>query len=265
MREHDHHEGTQRELVSRSVQPIDERHRGRRLARESHASFLNRPFSSAVTRWPSASIGPGCDGPQSYENTMDGSVPETSLCPDAGVSRQRQRARPLRPRSAARDPAAATPGATRASSSRTSDGDDGHIARTATVFLTGRECPWRCAMCDLWQYTTADDTPRGAIPAQVAAAREELRAASEDVTLLKLYNAGSFFDPRAVPEPDYDDVAAALAGLARVVVESHPVARRPPRRPLSGRVAASATRHGDRPARGRDGPGDRAPARPSIV
>ena len=39
---------------------------------------------------------------------------------------------------------------------------------------------------------------------------------------VKLYNAGSFFDPRAVPEEDYDGVAAHIAGLERVVVESHP-------------------------------------------
>ena len=55
---------------------------------------------------------------------------------------------------------------------------DGRIARAATVFLTGRECPWRCVMCDLWQYTIAEDTPRGAIPAQVRAARGELRGAA---------------------------------------------------------------------------------------
>ena len=42
--------------------------------------------------------------------------------------------------------------------------------RTATVFLTGRECPWRCAMCDLWRYTTVAETPAGAIATQVAAA-----------------------------------------------------------------------------------------------
>ena len=42
------------------------------------------------------------------------------------------------------------------------------------------------------------------------------------ITAIKLYNAGSFFDPRAVPDADYDDIAAALAGLSRVVVESHP-------------------------------------------
>ena len=100
---------------------------------------------------------------------------------------------------------------------------DGQIARAATVFLTGRECPWRCTMCDLWQYTTGEeDTPRGAIPAQVVAAREELRGQATPITQVKLYNAGSFFDPRAVPEHDYDAVAMALAGLTRVVVESHP-------------------------------------------
>ncbi len=100
--------------------------------------------------------------------------------------------------------------------------EDGAIARMATVFLTGRECPWRCAMCDLWQYTTVTDTPRGAIAAQIAAARAALTDERAPVTGLKLYNAGSFFDPRAVPEADYDDVAAVLAGLSRVIVESHP-------------------------------------------
>jgi archaeosine synthase beta-subunit len=99
---------------------------------------------------------------------------------------------------------------------------DGRVASVATLFLTGRECPWRCVMCDLWQYTIAGDTPRGAIPAQIATARDELHRRSETVTQLKLYNAGSFFDPRAVPEGDYNDVGGQLAGLERVVVESHP-------------------------------------------
>lgn len=98
----------------------------------------------------------------------------------------------------------------------------GGRARIATVLLTGRECPWRCAMCDLWTYTTESDTPVGAIPAQVRAARVALRARSAPVTGMKLYNAGSFFDPRAVPECDYEAVAEALAGLSRVIVESHP-------------------------------------------
>src|SRR4029453_540645 len=47
-------------------------------------------------------------------------------------------------------------------------------ARVATVFLTGRECPWRCVMCDLWRGTIASDTPPGAIPRQVETARDEL-------------------------------------------------------------------------------------------
>ena len=92
--------------------------------------------------------------------------------------------------------------------------------RIATVFLTGRECPWRCAMCDLWRYTTPTDTPSGAIPAQIARARSE--TSGERVTAVKLYNAGSFFDPRAVPEGDYAAIATSLRGLRRVIVESHP-------------------------------------------
>jgi uncharacterized Fe-S cluster-containing MiaB family protein len=99
---------------------------------------------------------------------------------------------------------------------------DGSIARTATVLITGRECPWRCAMCDLWRYTTADDTPVGAVAAQVASARQMLSAQDATVTCMKLYNAGSFFDRRAVPEEDFDSVAASLGDLSRVVVESHP-------------------------------------------
>jgi uncharacterized Fe-S cluster-containing MiaB family protein len=108
--------------------------------------------------------------------------------------------------------------------------EDGAIARVATVFLTGRECPWRCVMCDLWRYTIEEDTPVGAIPAQIAAARQAVCASAgawaesrvPRVSRIKLYNAGSFFDTRAVPESDYDDIAAQLVGLESVVVESHP-------------------------------------------
>lgn len=99
---------------------------------------------------------------------------------------------------------------------------DGAVASVATLFLTNRECPWRCAMCDLWQHTTESDTPPGAIAAQIEAARHAISASRDPVNQMKLYNAGSFFDPRAVPESDYDAVAASLAGLTRVIVECHP-------------------------------------------
>jgi len=98
----------------------------------------------------------------------------------------------------------------------------GDVARVGTIFLTGRECPWRCAMCDLWRFTTRGDTPAGAIAAQVAAARECWRTQAEPVSRAKLYNASNFFDPRAVPEDDYEALAAALTGLDQVIVESHP-------------------------------------------
>jgi archaeosine synthase beta-subunit len=99
---------------------------------------------------------------------------------------------------------------------------NGEVARVATVFLTGRECPWRCVMCDLWRSTTVTDTPPGAIPAQVAAARRQVARERDPVYRFKLYNAGSFFDLRAVPATDYVDIAAELSGVTQVIVESHP-------------------------------------------
>jgi uncharacterized Fe-S cluster-containing MiaB family protein len=139
---------------------------------------------------------------------------------------------------------------------------DGAIARSATVFLTGRECPWRCVMCDLWRYTTTSDTPRGAIPAQVTAARRVLEAgAGAPVRQMKLYNAGSFFDPRAVPESDYDAIAAGLAGLERVVVESHPA--------LVGarveRFLEALDRHRSASGPSPAGSGDNAPVRLEVA
>ena len=98
----------------------------------------------------------------------------------------------------------------------------GTVARVGTVFLTGRECPWRCAMCDLWRFTTRDDTPAGAIPAQIDAALAVWRERGESISRLKLYNASNFFDPRAVPESDYPEIGTRVSGLDQVIVESHP-------------------------------------------
>lgn len=97
----------------------------------------------------------------------------------------------------------------------------GAIAPTLTVLLTSRECPWRCLMCDLWQGTVPRDIPVGAIPAQLQAALSD-PLARRNPTQIKLYNAGSFFDPRAVPPADYEVIAGQLTGFDRVIVESHP-------------------------------------------
>jgi hypothetical protein len=94
----------------------------------------------------------------------------------------------------------------------------GEIVPVATVFLTNRECPWRCLMCDLWRNTLAEGVPAGAIPAQIDFALERLALARH----IKLYNSGSFFDPRAIPAQDYPAIACRVAGFERVIVECHP-------------------------------------------
>jgi radical SAM enzyme (TIGR01210 family) len=73
-------------------------------------------------------------------------------------------------------------------------------------------------MCDLWKSTLASDTPPGAIPEQIRRALATLPPARR----VKLYNSGSFFDPRAVPPQDHEEIAVLVHGFERVVVESHP-------------------------------------------
>ena len=94
----------------------------------------------------------------------------------------------------------------------------GSLASTAVVFLTNRECPFRCVMCDLWANTLDETVPRGAIARQIRAALADLPPARQ----IKLYNAGSFFDPGAIPPEEDEEVAGLLQGFERVIVESHP-------------------------------------------
>ena len=94
----------------------------------------------------------------------------------------------------------------------------GQVEYVATVFLTNRECPYRCLMCDLWKYTTDRTVPEGAIPAQIAYALERLPPAKH----VKLYNAGSFFDRKAIPPSDHAAIASLLDGFETVIVENHP-------------------------------------------
>jgi hypothetical protein len=94
----------------------------------------------------------------------------------------------------------------------------GEVVPVATIFLTNRECPWRCLMCDLWRNTLSESVPLGAIPTQIDYALERLGAARQ----LKLYNSGSFFDPKAIPLQDHVAIAERVAGFERVIVECHP-------------------------------------------
>ena len=99
----------------------------------------------------------------------------------------------------------------------------GRPATVATVFLVNRECPWRCLMCDLWKYAVPARVGPGVIPTQLDEALARLReSGGRTATALKLYNAGSFFDPLAIPLEDHPAIADRVRGFGRVVVECHP-------------------------------------------
>jgi len=135
--------------------------------------------------------------------------------------------------------------------------ETGEVVGVATIFLTNRECPWKCLMCDLWKYTLTETVPAGAIPAQIDHALETIRkrragilptqrrtsseTMQQGVTIdsaagsvldrleacptlrqIKLYNSGSFFDPQAIPVEDYPAIAERVRPFERVIVECHP-------------------------------------------
>src|SRR5947199_6427943 len=94
-------------------------------------------------------------------------------------------------------------------------GPDGEMVEAATIFLTNRECPFRCVMCDLWRNTLEETVPPGAIAAQIRYALERLPISPGARRCLKLYNAGSFFDPRAIPPAEYPEIARLAAPFER--------------------------------------------------
>lgn len=94
----------------------------------------------------------------------------------------------------------------------------GRVDDVATIFLTNRECPYRCLMCDLWKNTTDQTVPEGAIPAQIEFALQQLPSASH----IKLYNSGNFFDPKAIPISDWPAIADQVQAFDTVIVENHP-------------------------------------------
>lgn len=94
----------------------------------------------------------------------------------------------------------------------------GTIDDVLTVFLTNKECPFRCTMCDLWRNTLDERVPVGAIPAQITHAINSQPPARH----IKLYNAGNFFDPQAIPPEDYEAITERVTSFETVIVENHP-------------------------------------------
>ena len=97
-------------------------------------------------------------------------------------------------------------------------GPDGRLLATATIFLTNRECPFCCLMCDLWKNTTETTVPVGAVPHQIRYALDRLPTARQ----LKLYNSGNFFDPKAIPRADLTEIAGVAGRYDTIIVENHP-------------------------------------------
>ena len=92
-------------------------------------------------------------------------------------------------------------------------------------------------MCDLWRFTTRDRHAGRRHPGPSRGGTHSLAERGEQISRVKLYNASNFFDPRAVPESDYGDIAAATrrglrAGDRRVASLAH----RRPRRAVSRRA-----------------------------
>lgn len=95
---------------------------------------------------------------------------------------------------------------------------DGEVVDVATIFLTNRECPYRCLMCDLWKNTLDTTVRSGNIAQQIRYALERLPKTKS----LKLYNSGNFFDAKAIPAGDRKEIVDICHGYETVVVENHP-------------------------------------------
>jgi radical SAM enzyme (TIGR01210 family) len=95
----------------------------------------------------------------------------------------------------------------------------GRIEEAGTIFLTNRECPFHCLMCDLWKNTTDQRVPLGAIPKQIKWALGQFK----NINHIKLYNSGNFFDNQAIPKEDYVEICSLLKNYLSVIIENHPL------------------------------------------
>ncbi len=95
---------------------------------------------------------------------------------------------------------------------------EGKIEDTGTIFLTNKECPFTCLMCDLWMNTTDNSVSAGDIESQLNHVLPEFKS----VPNLKLYNSGNFFDGKAIPENAIEMIAGKLGNFKTLIVENHP-------------------------------------------
>lgn len=94
----------------------------------------------------------------------------------------------------------------------------GTIEDILTLFLVNSECPFKCLMCDLWQYTLDGPTPPGSVMLQI----RDFLVNHSGMRHVKLYNAGNFFDRRAIAVDERPAIARLLRGFQTVIVENHP-------------------------------------------
>lgn len=95
---------------------------------------------------------------------------------------------------------------------------DGRVEDVTAIFLTNKECPFRCLFCDLWKNTTEERVPPGAVAGQVEFALGKSRSAAH----IKLYNSGNFFDDQAVSRSDRTRISDLLSERRTLIVECHP-------------------------------------------
>ncbi len=94
----------------------------------------------------------------------------------------------------------------------------GEIEDVGTIFLTNKECPFKCLMCDLWKNTTNEKVSEGVIADQIEWALSHLGSIQQ----IKIYNSGNFFDVQAIPERDYREIIKLVSDFKSVIIENHP-------------------------------------------